>query len=261
MVAPINHHDILTGTDMPIRQSFKDSMSDIRVQAAQIIMDTIEDAPQAALGHIKETTDRVFGVLSTSEKLQLVAQIEDAGGLEIGLRGFDDVADIAELAAVMFRECVEHHLAPFSANIASTAFAVGFLPAADRMIEVAERSAGSKWMPKDRVDAMRSAYDRLAAAEGTGEDLDTIIYGIELFRSLMRSPKDRVLHQRHGTDMEEMRKITAEVNYYHGLLGHRVSGGSLQHGPMALGIMKDRQRNLPIIEAENERRRQRSARL
>lgn len=245
---------------MTIRQTFQDAIADIKIQAAQAIMDSIEDAPQAALGHIKETTDRVFGLLSTSEKLQLVAQIKDAAGIDVSLRGFDDAADIAELADLMFWRSVEHHLEPFRASIASTAFAVGFLPAAERMIEVAERSAGSKWMPKDKVEAMRAAHDRLSAAEGTSDDLEAVIDGVELFRALMRSPKDKVLHQRHSTDIEEMRKITAEVKYYHGLLGHRFSG-SWQHAPQALDIMKARQPNLPIIQAENERRRLRSTRL
>lgn len=245
---------------MTTRQTFQDAISDIKIQAAQKIMDTIEDAPQAALGHIKETSDRVFGILSTSEKLQLVAQIEDAGGIYVDLSGFDDAADIAELVDLMFGRCVEHHLQPFRASIASTAFAVGFLPAAERMIEVAERSAGSKWMPKDQVEAMRAAHDRLSAAEGTSEDLEAVIDGVELFRQLMRSPKDKVLHQRHSTDIEEMRKITAEVTSYGDLLGHRFQG-TWRHAPQALDIMKARQPNLPIIEAENERRRLRSTRL
>ncbi|MBY3151300.1 hypothetical protein HFO56_02725 [Rhizobium laguerreae] len=239
---------------MTIRQTFVDSIAAIKTQAAQIIMDTIEDAPQAALGHIKETTDRVFGVLSTSEKLHLVAEIKDAGGIDVNLRVFDDSADIAELADLMLGRCVEHHLEAFRDSIACSAFAVGFLPAADRMIEVAERSAGSKWMPKDRVEAMRAAHERLAGAEGTSEDLSAVIHGVNLFRALMRSPKDKVLHQRHNTNMEEMKKITAEVNYYRDLLGYSLHG-TWQHAPQALEAINDRQPNLPLIQAETERKR------
>jgi hypothetical protein len=56
--------------------------------------------------------------------------------------------------------------------------------------------------------------------------------------------------------METMRNVTSAVKSYRDMLG---AGWPL--APQALELIASRQRNMPIIEAENERRRARLAKL
>ncbi|MDW9481389.1 hypothetical protein GOB57_22335 [Sinorhizobium meliloti] len=241
---------------MTHQQTFEEAISAIKHQATQFVLDTIEDNPTAVLGYLKETVDQVFGTLTTNQKFAFMAQVTDTDEIGMNTRYLGEPGDIAQVAEAVFSSCLEHYLAPLRESFAGAVFAVGFLPAASAMIEVAERSGGSKWLPADQVEAIRAAYDRLAASEGGADDLKAVIGGLRLFETLMDSPNDRVLHNRHNTTMEEMTKVTAEVKYYRDLLG---PGWPL--APKALELVASRQRNLPIIEAENERKRAVRARL
>ncbi|MCV9964996.1 hypothetical protein OIU34_24170 [Pararhizobium sp. BT-229] len=235
---------------MTPHQTLADAIQEIKLGASQKVMDTIEDAPQDALGHLRDATRAMFAELTTSDKLRLLAGAGDIGDLGVDLRGFDSYGDIAEMADVMFAACVEYQLTSTRNGIAAAAFAVGFLPAALELLETAEAAAGTKWVPLEKVEAVRSAYDKLASAEGTKEDLETLVGGVYLFARLMESPKDKVLHRRHNTDMETMRKVTSAVKFYRDMLG---PGWPL--APEALDLLASRQRNMPIIEAENARKR------
>jgi hypothetical protein len=237
-------------------QNFKDAITAIKNQAAQAVIDTIEDSPKAALGHINEATTQVFGEMTANDKLRLMAQIENVGELGMDFRYFDEYGDFEDAIDAMFNRCVDHHLDDFRSGIASSAFAVGFLPAALALVELAEGSGGSKWIRAEHIEAARAAYDHLAASEGHVNDLDAVFDGIYLFDRLMSSPKDRVLHGRHNTTMDEMRTVVREVKFYRDLLG---PGRSL--APGALETLATRQRNLPIIEAEHARLKAARARL
>lgn len=239
-------------------QTFKEAISEIKHRAGQLIIDTMEDSPKDALGHVNAAVTQVFGELNVNEKLRLMAQIENVGEIEMDFRSFDTYGDgdVAETVGYMFSACVDHHLDDFRNGMATATFAVGFLPAALVLVELAERSGGSKWVPAERIEVVRSAYDRLAASEGTADDLNELIGGVHLFDGLMRTPKDRVLHNRHNTSMEEMSAVVKEVKFYRDLLG---PGRPLQEE--ALKTLASRQRNLPIIEAEREHLKAARARL
>lgn len=243
---------------MTPNQTFKEAISEIKHRAGQVIIDTMEDSPKDALGHVNAAVTQVFGELSVNEKLRLMAQIENVGEIEMDFRSFDTYGDgdVSETVGYMFSACVDHHLDDFRNGMATSTFAVGFLPAALALVELAERSGGSKWIPVSQIETVRSAYDRLAASEGTADDLKELMSGIYLFDKLMSSPKDRVLHNRHNTSMDEMSAVVKEVKFYRDLLG---PGWPL--APQALEILSSRQRNLPIIEAEREHLRAARARL
>lgn len=241
---------------MTPHQTLADAIKEIQHVASQKVLDTIEDTPHAALAHLRDAERAMFEGLTTSDKLRLLASAGDIGEICVGLSGFDGSGDIAEVTDAMFGACVEHQLASTRNGFAVAAFAVGFLPAVLELLEVAELAAGTKWVPLEKVEAIRAAYDRLTASEGTRADLETLVGGVYLFDRLMASPKDKVLHSRHNTDVETMRRVVAPVKFYRDMLG---PGWPL--APEALEMIASRQRNMPIIEAENERRRARLARL
>jgi hypothetical protein len=241
---------------MTPQQTLADAIADIRTSASQKVMDTMEDSPLSALGYLKDAQRAMFEGLTTTDKLRLLAGAGDIGDIGVDLRGFDSYGDIAEMADVMFAACVEHHLSPTRNGIAVAAFAVGFLPASLELIEVAEAAAGTKWVPLEKVQAVRDAYDRLAASEGSERDLNVVMDSVYLFDGLMQSPKDKVLHRRHNTDIDTMRNVTSAVAAYRDMLDP-----NLQLTLSVLEMISIRQRNLPIIEAENERRRASRAKL
>lgn len=241
---------------MTPNQTFKEAISEIKHRAAQTIIDTMEDSPKDALGYVDAVRGQVFGEMTVNEKLRVLSQIDNVGDIEMSFRFFDTYGDVAEVIDSMFSACVDHHLYDFRSGVATSAFAIGFLPAALAMVELAERSGGSKWIPADQIEVVRSAYDRLAASEGSLADLDDLIGGVYLFEKLMRSPKDRVLHNRHNTTMDEMTAVVTEVKFYRNLLGE---GRPLAEN--ALETLTSRQRNLPIIRAEHEHLKAARARL
>lgn len=228
-------------------RSFMDGITEIKHAAVQLALDTVEDNPSAVIGIVAQVTNGVFGNLTTNDKFRLMSEVKDVAGIG-ACTGYVDVEDISSLADIAFEACLDHHLRGTEESIMAAAFAVGFLPAALEAIEIVEMSGETKWMPNEKVQKVRRAYEALASSEGTLADLEDALEAAHLFDKLLEHPKDKVLHQRHHTDSESMGRITRSLKFYRDLLGTE-----RQVAPEALSILSARQRNLPIIEAERER--------
>lgn len=228
-------------------RSFMDGITEIKHAAVQLALDTVEDNPSAVVGIVEQVTNGVFGSLTANDKFRLISEVKGVGGIG-AYTGYVDVEDISSLADIAFEACLHYHLRGTKESIVAAAFAVGFLPVTLEAIEIAELSGGTKWIPSEKVQKVRRAYDALASSEGTLADLEDALEATHLFDKLLEHLEDKVLHQRHHTDRETMSRITKSLKFYRDLLGTE-----RQVAPEALSILSARQRNLPIIEAERER--------
>ena len=194
---------------------FETSMQDIRTITLERIAESDSGDMFAPRTILKQVRGEIVGNLSSSEALALLSTIDNLDELWIDERGVAD-ENVGSTAKALLSAVVDNHLSRFSDDIDDDIFAVGVLPAADRLLRLAEK-AGLKdtpWMRADDVADMRACYDRVVEGHGTVKDLACVVAVHALFSRLMGRPKDAALHSSLGVTFDEISAVVREVRVY-----------------------------------------------
>jgi hypothetical protein len=158
--------------------------------------------PSSAMGCLRAMIVLKCASLDAAEKLRLMASITDLDRMMDGVE-VEIVDTFPGAVNALFMKCVTERLRGLSESVAVSAFAAGFMPAAERLLSLAERAPVRNLVPQGEVISLWLRYVAIDGGVGTEADLLALL-GLPLV--LRRVPELRV-----GDGLREMADEFAEV--------------------------------------------------
>jgi hypothetical protein len=183
---------------------FETIMKAAEQQLANEAYQLVQTDHKTAVTLVEIAIDKIANSYSTAQKLTILAGVRDIDELEVEIAALASVRKMTDVVTQMLRTCIKQRLDMVASAINVAVFAEGVLRAADAFIKVAEAATHSeRWLPEDKVAAMREAHDHLDAGEGSIDDLRTILTGAALF---------------NGSKLHEERQVAKQLKFYRDLL-------------------------------------------
>lgn len=192
--------------------NFENLIEQIEKKVVSAIADpSFETAPTSGNLIVEDAINSVVGSPSTQEQLLLLATVPHLAGVEVRNLDLGEIETAGTFVEALLRSVLHNRLALLKRRVAREGFVIGFLPAVDTLISLAESAEPSPWISQQAVEETRDAFRRMADGEGSEDDFHCLFQSTGLLGGLLMAPTDIYSQNKAGINLDSAREATVQV--------------------------------------------------